>query len=263
MIDVLSAAQARAAAFSATDRGRASRPQQRASHATGVRKAANVVSRAEVFTGATSGDALRFDGTATVYEAPYDMADSFGPYSEVVSRGAGANSLARAGLDVPLVLQHDSLRRIASTVNGTLQLVETQDGLQVSADLDPTDHDVQYIVPKLRSGLVTEMSFRFSINKGVWNDDYTVFRIDEYDIHRGDVAIVGYGANPATTGGLAPVSALDAFAALAATGSPEARAFLAAVAAEPDLAQRIAGSRPAAMTVPEPVSDAIMALLSI
>jgi L-ascorbate metabolism protein UlaG (beta-lactamase superfamily) len=43
------------------------------------------------------------------------------------------------------------------------------------------------------------MSFAFRIESGQWSPDYTEYRINRYDIHRGDVAIVGYGANPATT----------------------------------------------------------------
>jgi len=100
---------------------------------------------------------------------------------------------------VPLVLGHDQLRRLARTTTGTLVLAEDDTGLSVYAPaLDPTDHDVAYIAPKLRSGLIDEMSFAFRIESGQWSPDYTEYRINRYDIHRGDVAIVGYGANPYT-----------------------------------------------------------------
>lgn len=144
---------------------------------------------------------IRFDGHASVTEQPYEMWDFFGPYNEVVSAGAFDTTLNRADLDVPLVLGHDQLRRLAITSNGTLQLSTDDTGLHVRADMDPTDHDVAYILPKLRSGLISEMSFAFKINRGVWSPDYTEYRIEEVDIHRGDVAIVGYGANPFTDGG--------------------------------------------------------------
>lgn len=144
---------------------------------------------------------LHFSGYATVYERAYEMYDFWGPYTEIVSAGAGAASLARADLDVPLVLQHSSLRRIARTLTGSLTLAEDETGLFVDAPaLDRADHDVAYIVPKLRGGLIDEMSFMFRIVRGQWSPDYTEYRIDEYDIHRGDVAIVGYGANPFTAG---------------------------------------------------------------
>lgn len=145
---------------------------------------------------------IGFSGYASTYEDPYEMYDAFGPYIEVVSRGAAADSLNRVDLDVPLVLDHDSMRRIASTRNGTLRLTEDERGLLADADLDPEDHDVAYIAPKMRAGLIHEMSFRFRITRGVWSPDYTEYRIDSFDIHRGDVAIVGYGANPGTSSAL-------------------------------------------------------------
>ena len=174
------------------------------------------------------GASLEFDGYATVYEQGYEMWDYYGPYTEIVSAGAGANSLSRADLDVPLVLQHSSLRRIARTTNGTLHLSEEEHGLHVNApNLDPTDHDVAYIVPKLRSGLVDEMSFMFRIVRGQWSPDYTEYRINEYDIHRGDVAIVGYGANPHTAG--SGLRAQDANEIVRAMDDATAAATLAAL----------------------------------
>lgn len=183
---------------------RADRPSQRRS-ASMVGARPVVTSRASLQLRAAdgAGAGLHFTGAASTYEDPYEMWDFYGPYSEIVSAGAGAKSLARPDLDVPLVLQHDPLRRIARTTNGTLTLVEDDHGLIVDApNLDPNDRDVAYIEPKLRSGLVDEMSFMFRITRGQWSPDYTEYRILEFDIHRGDVAIVGYGANPNTEASL-------------------------------------------------------------
>jgi HK97 family phage prohead protease len=143
----------------------------------------------------------KIEGYASVVERGYEMWDMFGPYTEVVSEGAGSASLARGDLDVPLVLGHDQLRRLARTTTGTLILTEDGTGLSVHAPkLDASDYDVAYIAPKLRSGLIDEMSFAFRIESGQWSPDYSEYRINRYDIHRGDVAIVGYGANPHTAG---------------------------------------------------------------
>lgn len=173
----------------------------------------------------TDGSALTFDGYANTYDQPYEMYDLFGPYDETIDAGAGAKSLAQPGLDVPLVLQHQQLRRIARTTNSSLFLSEDDHGLRTLApDLDPTDQDVAYIAPKLRSGLIDEMSFAFRIKVGEWSPDFTEYRIREYDIHRGDVAIVGYGANPNTTGGLRAVP--DVRALLRESPDEEARAVL-------------------------------------
>lgn len=189
------AAKARSEAVAA----RADRPSQRRSAAGGSRPSVTAQATVEVRAADGESKALHFVGVASAYERAYEMYDIFGPYEEIVTAGAGAVSLARPDLDVPLVLQHESIRRIARTTTGTLTLLETDDGLTVDApELDADDRDVSYIVPKIRAGLVDEMSFMFRITKGQWSPDYTEFRINEYDIHRGDVAIVGYGANPYT-----------------------------------------------------------------
>jgi HK97 family phage prohead protease len=195
--------EAAAAARAQHIRQRGDRPsQRRCAELTGSRAVARVPASIELREQGDSG-ALEFLGYATVYEHGYEMYDMWGPYTEVVSAGAGAESLARADLDVPLVLGHDQLRRLARTTTGSLELVEDDNGLSVRApSLDPADYDVAYIAPKLRAGLIDEMSFAFRIEAGQWSPDYSEYRITRYDIHRGDVAIVGFGANPATEAAL-------------------------------------------------------------
>ncbi len=149
------------------------------------------------------GGTRAFHGIASATNQGYVMYDMFGPYTEMVASGSFGKTLTQPDLDVPLVLAHDSLRRIARTTNGSLQLAETDEGLDVNApDLDPNDADVAYIAPKMDAGLIDEMSFRFMITMGEWSPDFTQFVINEVDLDRGDVAIVGYGANPATSGQL-------------------------------------------------------------
>jgi HK97 family phage prohead protease len=155
-----------------------------------------------------AGGGLTFDGYASVTDRGYDMWDWAGPYTEKIVKGAFDKSLAREDLDVPFVLAHDSLRRIARTAtpDAPLELSADDTGLHVLApNLDPTDADVAYIAPKIRAGLIDEMSFRFRIIGGEWSSDWTEYHIEEVDIHRGDVAIVGYGANPYTSGQLRSV----------------------------------------------------------
>ena len=180
-------------------RAAADRPRQRrnAEHPGSL---ARVVIRAKVeLRAAEESGPLGFAGYASVTEAGYEMWDWYGPYTEIVSAGAFTDTLNRADLDVPLVLGHDQMRRLARTTLGTLRLSEDATGLLVEADLDPTDPDVAYIAPKLRSGLIDEMSFAFRITKGSWSPDWLEYHIDAADIHRGDVAIVGFGANPSTS----------------------------------------------------------------
>lgn len=192
-----------AALRSAQMNTRASRPMQRRSGEepdSGARVSARIEGLRLVSRETDGVSGLLFGGYASMTERGYDMHDMFGTYTEIVSRGAFTNSLNRADLDVPLVLQHQDLRRIARTTNGSLRLTEDDNGLNVDADLDPRDQDVQYIEPKLRSGLIDEMSFKFRINGGEWSPDFETYRITDVDIHRGDVAIVGYGASPHTKG---------------------------------------------------------------
>lgn len=203
---------------------RADRPaQRRCAESTG--SPSRLITRASIELRAKGDTAkLEFEGYATTYERSYEMWDMFGPYDEIVTAGAGTQSLARSDLDVPLVLQHQQLRRIARTTNGSLTLTEDDQGLRTLApDLDPTDSDVAYIAPKLRSGLIDEMSFAFRIDEGVWSPDFSQYRINRYDIHRGDVAIVGYGANPTTSAGM---RSQDLATLLRATSDEEAHSLL-------------------------------------
>jgi HK97 family phage prohead protease len=197
MTDRETAARARAAEMAQ----RSFRPRQRRSSdqpGAGGRTAPVLLRSLELRALEDDASTVTFTGVASSTENPYVMHDMFGEYSEVVSRGAFERSLNRADLDVPLVLGHDQMRRIARTTNGTLTLAETDEGLVPTATLDLRDADTAYIVPKLRAGLIDEMSFAFMITAGQWSPDYSEFRINEVDIHRGDVAIVGYGANPNT-----------------------------------------------------------------
>lgn len=198
MTDYASAAVARAAGVAAS----ADRPaQRRCAEDAASRPVLRVAVRGLELRGKDSApDVLSFRGYASVTETPYEMYDMFGPYTEVVSADAFTETLAQSDLDVPFVLGHDQMRRIARTTNGTLRLSQDENGLLVDADLDPADPDVAYIAPKLRAGLIDEMSFAFRIESGQWSPDYSEFRINRVDMHRGDVAIVGYGANPHTTG---------------------------------------------------------------
>jgi HK97 family phage prohead protease len=199
MPDIREAAAARQAAMRSTGdrpRRRSADPRERDQH---VRFHADLSVR-EAADGAGQVD---FEGYASVFEHGYRMFDMFGEYTEVIAPGAFAACLAQ-GPDVPLVLGHDPMRRIASTSNGTLQLSEDTTGLLTRAQLDPTDQDVQYILPKMRSTgdrppLISEMSFRFGDMRGDWSPDFETFRVTSIDIDRGDVSIVAFGANPATS----------------------------------------------------------------
>lgn len=136
-------------------------------------------------------------GYASMYEREYDMWDMFGPYVESVDAGAGATTLATKP-DVVFLVNHTGLA-MARTKANTLDLSEDSTGLADVAYLNPERQDVKDLVLAIGDDVVTEQSFAFYIEEGWWNDDFTAFRIVEYDINRGDVSAVNYGANPFTT----------------------------------------------------------------
>jgi HK97 family phage prohead protease len=193
--------QEAAAARAAGMKARADRPSQRCRDEGGPanRTPAIRLAQLQLRDDGAGTPVTGFTGYASVTSQGYKMWDMFGEYTEVVTQGAFAKTLAEPDLDVPLVLQHDSLRRIARTTNGSLRLSEDDTGLLVDADLDPADADVAYIAPKMRAGLIDEMSFMFRITDGQWSDDWMEFHINAVDLNRGDVAIVGYGASPLTS----------------------------------------------------------------
>lgn len=151
------------------------------------------------FRGATS-EGLVLDGYASVFDVPYDVygGPPFG-FSEVVSRSAFNRTLS-GNPDVHLLINHEGLP-LARTKSGTLQLSTDDHGLKVRAVLDPTDPDVQRLQPKMARGDMDEMSFAFRVPKGgdSWDETEDVRTLNEVNIDKGDVSVVNFGANPATS----------------------------------------------------------------
>lgn len=137
------------------------------------------------------------DGYASVFNTPYAMWDEFGPYDEVVMSGAADETL-RAKPHVVFLANHGGLA-LANTKNGTLELSADSNGLRDVAYLNPERQDVNDLVTAIRDETITEQSFAFYITEGVWTQDFTEFRILRFDINRGDVSAVNYGANPHTS----------------------------------------------------------------
>lgn len=142
-------------------------------------------------------DVIQVDGYATVYERLYDMWDMFGPYSEGVRAGAATATLA-ASPDVAFLVNHKGVT-MARTSSGSLELSEDASGLAVVAYLNPGRMDVSDLVHAIDDRDVTEMSFAFRIDGGEWSPDFTEFWITGFDLDRGDVSAVNYGANPYTS----------------------------------------------------------------
>jgi HK97 family phage prohead protease len=142
-------------------------------------------------------DWYQVEGYASAFEQGYEMWDMFGPYTEIVSKGAADKTLA-ADPEVVFRFNHAGTP-MASTRNSRLELWADEQGLGQRAWLNPKRSDVQLLVQAIEDADVREQSFMFRITSGQWSPDYTEYRIAEFDLERGDVGPVTYGANPHTS----------------------------------------------------------------
>jgi HK97 family phage prohead protease len=141
-------------------------------------------------------------GFFTTYDRPYEMWDDCGKYHEVIDRGAGEETLA-ASPTVAFLVNHKGVtmaRTRSRTKDATLVLTEKPEGGWHDAWLNLERQDVRDFYSAVKDGLVDEMSFAFMIPQGraLWASDFTLFHIRAYDIDRGDVSGVNFGANPNT-----------------------------------------------------------------
>lgn len=144
------------------------------------------------------GDGYTLRGYASVFDAPYEVSDFLGDYTEVIRAGAFKRTL-NAGADVRLLVNHDGVA-LARTKSGTLTLSEDETGLLCEARLDPASPLVQSVKSAMDRGDMDEMSFAFRATRQVWNEDYTNREIQEAQLF--DVSVVTYPANPATSASL-------------------------------------------------------------
>lgn len=141
------------------------------------------------------GGSVVVEGYAAVFDQPTNIGDVF---TEVLARGAFRNALQR-GDDTEFLINHGGLP-LARTTAGNLVMEEDDKGLKIRAVLDPTDPDVMRIVPKMRAGMLDQMSFAFQATGQRWDtpaDGMDVRTIT--DVVLFDVSIVNRGAYPQTS----------------------------------------------------------------
>ncbi len=149
----------------------------------------------------TGGEKLLFTGCASVVDAPYEMADWAGPYTEVVRAGAFTQTL-NGKPDVVFCMNHmwDGAP-MARTGSGTLRLsTDSMGSLMAAADLDGSRADVHQMRSAHDAGDMDAMSFAFWVVRQTWSPDYDQRDILEVDLDGGDVSLVTWPASPATTG---------------------------------------------------------------
>lgn len=105
------------------------------------------------------------EGYAAIYDEETDIG---GVFREVIRPGAFRSAIER-GDDVTLNINHNDNFLLARTSSGTLELREDKKGLWVRSELDPSDPDVARLVPKMRRGDLSKMSFAFSVPEGGQN----------------------------------------------------------------------------------------------
>lgn len=145
------------------------------------------------------GDDLVLTGYASVFNKAYTVAGGpeYGGWNETVDPSAFKRTLGQSP-DVHLLINHGGLP-LARTKSGTLTLSTDSTGLITEARLDRADPDVQRLRVKMKRGDLDEMSFAFRTVRQEWDEDYNNRTLTELDLHKGDVSVVNFGANPNTS----------------------------------------------------------------
>lgn len=114
----------------------------------------------------TDDGKLSVSGRAVVYDS---LSEDLGGFREKFAKGALERTLSEQR-DVGLLYSHDSAAVLATTRAGNLQLTDGADGLEIEAELDLADPDVQRLASKMDAGTVDKMSFGFRAVRDRWNE---------------------------------------------------------------------------------------------
>lgn len=118
-----------------------------------------------------------------------------GKFREKIVSGAFARTIRNQ--NIPLLVEHADLP-LATTKAGTLKLSEDERGLRFYSELEPSDPDVQRIVPKMRRGDLNKMSFGFIPVRQSWDEATKPRTRILHEVKLFDVSIVATPAYPAT-----------------------------------------------------------------
>ena len=162
------------------------------------------------------GEGVRVGGYAAVFNEWADMGSYF---QEIILPGAFDGA---AMDDVQFLINHRGLP-LARTTSGTLKLTVDERGLFMETTLDPSDPDAARIIPKIKRGDLSKMSFAFVVDKDEWDETGDVTKRTIKQFRRVlDVAVVNEPAYHGTDIGLRSLEAHRA-AQAAKNSQPEAR----------------------------------------
>lgn len=138
------------------------------------------------------GDGMTFTGYASVFGVPSSPL----PFTEIVQPGAFKRSLQSRNR-IMMLWNHDSSNPLASTRNGSLQLVEDNYGLKVTATLPNTQlgRDLSELV---RTSVIDSMSFGFAVKKDSWSKDGNTRYLEDVTLY--EVSLVTSPAYEQTAG---------------------------------------------------------------
>jgi HK97 family phage prohead protease len=138
------------------------------------------------------GDGMTFTGYASVFNSP---SEDLGGFVEYVAPGAFKRSLQSRN-EVKLLWNHDSGEPLASLRGGTMQLIEDEVGLRVTAKLPNTTRG-RDIAELLRTKVIDSMSFGFNVIKDSWSRDGQTRTLESVRLF--EASIVSFPAYAATT----------------------------------------------------------------
>lgn len=148
---------------------------------------------------AEEGDGMTFTGYASVFNS---SSEDLGGFREFVAPGAFKRSL-QARNEIKLLWNHDTSEPLASVRGGSLQLMEDNYGLKVTAKLPNTTRG-RDVAELLRSKVIDSMSFGFNVIKDSWSNNGSVRTLES--VRLSEVSVVTFPAYQATTASVRSVS---------------------------------------------------------
>jgi uncharacterized protein len=144
----------------------------------------------------TSGAPI-VSGYAAVFNSLSDVIFEWdlGRFREKILPGAFRRTINNQ--NVPLLVEHANLP-LATTRAGTLLLAEDDHGLHYESTLEPSDPDVQRLVPKMRRGDLNKSSFGFIALQESMDESTKPRTRIIHEARLFDVSIVARPAYPAT-----------------------------------------------------------------
>lgn len=137
---------------------------------------------------------MKVEGQAVAFDTPTVIAEIDGmKFNEVIDKRAFDNAKMD---DVVLVIDHEG-KPAAKTKNGTLELLKTEQGLFIRADLskNATGRELH---EDIQNGFYDKMSFAFTVRKDMYDKQTRTRRILEID-RLYDVSAVTFPAYEATS----------------------------------------------------------------